>query len=270
LVIAVILASFFTWPGWSFFVAVGTLSLAGVTAWLASESRRQIKLATREVEAVEKQTDEIRGQAEATQHQAEVSAASLEATVRPVLVGAIAPADLTSVRELASSPSRDLEPVTFPGNYVVPVRPLAVHYEERDDMLYLSFCVRNIGAGVAFVQRVALLTRTAHPVRISPPIIAPNETARLLIALTLKQSNGQFTDVNQVTKTGRGFVQAVVGLFYTGASSDIALTTELTLSDLPDEQGWLFTGTKVWDGDTRADLGTREERPLLASTDNIG
>jgi hypothetical protein len=189
--------------------------------------------------------------------------------VRPVLVGAIAPAEITEVSELDRTPP-DLEPVTYPGDYAVPVRPLAVHYEERNDMLYLSFSVRNIGSGVAFVQRVALLTRTAYPVRISPPIIAPNQTARVLIALTLKQSNGQFADVNQVTRSGRGYVQATIGLVYTGASHDLALTTEVTLSELLDEQSWLITDTKVWDGDTRADLGTPEERPLLASTDNIG
>jgi hypothetical protein len=66
---------------------------------------------------------------------------------------------------------------------MVPVHRLAVHYEETGGMVYCSFRVRNIGTGVAFVQRVALLTRTAYPLRISPPIIAPSETARVLIAL---------------------------------------------------------------------------------------
>jgi hypothetical protein len=278
----VLAASSWTW-GWDALVAIGTLALAagtGVLAWstwgVVRESRDAIKLQAREVETLEKQTtaiaeqtEAVRIQAEATQRQAEVSAAALTSSVRPVIVGSIAPAEITKVSELDRTP-RDLEPVTYPGDYAVPVRPLAVHYEERADMLYLSFCVRNIGAGVAFVQRVALLTRTAYPVRISPPIIAPNETARVLIALTLKQGSGQFTDVNEVTRTGRGFVQATVGLFYTGASHDLALTTEVTLSELIDQQSWLITGTKVWDGDTRADLGTREDRPLLASTDNIG
>lgn len=262
-----IVSSFFTWSGWSFFVALGTLSLAGFTAWLAKESRRQIGLSALEVAAVEKQTEAVREQAAATQRQAEVSAASLEASVRPVLVGAIAPAEIT---RLDVNRAREMEPVSYPNDYDVPVRPLAVHYEERDAMLYLSFCIRNIGAGVAFVQRIALLTRTAYPVRISPPIIAPNETARILVALTLKQTDGRFTDVNEVTRTGRGFVKATVGIFYTGASSNLALTTTLTLSELTDSQSWLITDTKVWDGDTRVDLGEPEERPLLASTDNIG
>lgn len=267
MVMIVPVAGFFTWGGWSFFVALGTLSLAGVTAWLAWESRRQIDLSAREVAAVEKQTEAVRKQAKEAQRQAEVSAASLEASVRPVLVGAIAPAEIT---RLDDNRAGQLEPVSYPNDYAIPVRPLAVHYEERDDMLYLSFCVRNIGVGVAFVQRVAVLTRTAYPVRISPPIIPPDETARILIALTLKQSDGSFTHVNEVTRTGRGFVQATVGLFYTGASSDLALTTTLTLSELVDDQSWLITSTKIWDGDTKADLGAPEERPLLASTDNIG
>jgi hypothetical protein len=275
-------ASSWLW-GWDSLVALGTIGLAVFTAWLASttrsavrESRDAIKLQTREVEAVERQTaalaeqtHAVRDQAVATQRQAEVSAAALESSVRPILVGALARAVITQLNELGCAPT-NLEPVTYPGDYTVPVRPLAVHYEERNDMLYLSFCVRNIGTGVAFVQRVALLTRTAYPVRISPPIVAPNETARVLVALTLKQSNGQFTDVNEITRSRRGFVKATVGIFYTGPSHDLALTTEVTLSELIDQQSWLVTGTRVWEGDTKADLGIREEGLLLASTDNIG
>lgn len=277
-----LVASSWAW-GWDALVAIGTLALAAGTGVLAlftwgaiRESRETIKLQAREVQAVERQTgalaeqtQAVQVQAEATRRQAEVSAAALTSSVRPIIVAAIAPAEITNVDELNRTP-RDLEPVTYPGDYAVMVRPLAVHYEERNDMLYLSFCVRNIGAGVAFVQRAALLTHTAYPIRISPPIIAPNETARVLIALTLKQSSGQFTDVNEVTRTGRGFVQATVGLFYTGASHDLALTTEITLSELIAQQSWLITSTKVWDGDTKADLGSHEALPLLASTDNIG
>jgi hypothetical protein len=275
------LAGFWVWHGWDAMVAIGTLALAagtGVLAWFTwravTESRDQIKLATREVEAVERQTaalaeqtQAVREQAEATERQAETSAASLEAAARPVLVGLLRPATIT---RLDDDRAGELEPLVYPGGYAVPVHPLAVHYEERGDMVYLSFRVQNIGLGVAFVQRAALLTRTAYPVRIAPPIIPPNETARVLVALTLRQSDGRYTDVNEITKTGRGFVQATVGLFYTGASPELALTTELTLSELPDEQGWLITGAKIWDGDTRADLDTPEERPLLASTSNIG
>jgi hypothetical protein len=278
----VLAASPWAW-GWNALVAIGTLALAAGTSVLAwstwgavRESRAAIKLQAREVESVEKQTmalveqtQALRDQAQATQRQAELSAAAFASSVRPVIIAAIAPAEITKVGQLDRR-APDREPVTYPGDYTVLVRPLAVHYEERDNMLYLSFCVRNIGAGVAFVQRVTLLTRSAYPVRISPPIIAPNETARLLIALTLRQGSGQFTDVNEVTRTGRGFVQATIALVYTGLSHGLALTTEVTLSELIDEQSWLITGTKVWDGDTRVDLDNREERPLLASTDNIG
>lgn len=277
------LLGFWNWIGWNALVAIGTLGLAGVTAILAGftlkavrESREAIKLQGREVDAVEKQTaalveqtQAVSQQAEATQRQAEVSAAALASSARPVLVGAIAPAVITNLGELDGTP-RDLEPVTYPGDYSVPVRPLAVHYEERGELVYLSFCVRNIGSGVAFVRRIALLTRTPYPLRISPPIIPPNETARVLVALTLRQSDGMFTDVNEVTRTGRGFVQATIGIFYTGASSELTLTTELTLAEIIDQQSWLITGTKIWEGDTNADLGPRAERPLLASTDNIG
>lgn len=53
----------------------------------------------------------------------------------------------------------------------------------------------------------SFLARTVYPLRISPPIIAPNESAVCSSALTLSRG-GQFTDVNEVTRTGRGFVQA--------------------------------------------------------------
>jgi hypothetical protein len=275
------LSSFWVWHGWDAMVAIGTLALAAGTGVLAlftwravSESREQIKLATREVEAVERQTaalaeqtEAVRKQAEATERQAKTSAASLEAAARPVLVGLLRPATITRIDDNRAG---ELEPVVYPDGYAVPVHPLAVHYEERGNLVYLSFRVRNIGQGVAFVQRAALLTHTAYPVRISPPIIPPNETARILVALVLRQSDGRHTDVNEITKTGRGFVQATVGLFYTGASTELALTTELTLSELVDQQSWLFTSSKVWDGDTRADLDAPDDRPLLASTNNIG
>ncbi len=118
----IIVASFFTWSGWSFFVALGTLSLAGVTGWLAWESRQQIELSAREVAAVEKQTEAVREQAEATQRQAEVSAASMVAAARPVLVGLLRPATLTPVDEKRAG---ELEPVVYPDGYTVPVHPLA-------------------------------------------------------------------------------------------------------------------------------------------------
>jgi hypothetical protein len=249
--------------GWNFLVAVGTLGLAGGTGWLASTTRSAVR---KSAEAIQLQGREVK----LVEQQVKVSAEALASGARPVLVGAIAKGELTIVRGVGRMPTGEVEPILFPDNHLVAAPPLAVHYEEDGDMLYLSFCVRNVGAGVAFLQRAALLTRTPYPVRISPPIIGPGETARILIALTLKQSNGQFTDVNEVTRTGRGFVKATVGLFYTGASVGIALTTEIELSELIDSQGWLITGTTIWDGDTEADLGAPVDCPILASTDNIG
>jgi hypothetical protein len=269
-----VVLAFWSWSGWNALVSIGTLALAagtGALAWFTwravRESRASIKLQRDELDLIEQQTNAVRTQAQATERQVALSAAAMASTARPVLVGLVSPATFSPVEEAMS---KLMDPVVFPGGHLAAIGVHAVHYEEVDGMLYFSACVRNIGAGVAFVQRVALLTRTAYPVRISPPIIPPGETARVLVALTLKQSDGSFTDVNEVTRTGRGFVRATLGLFYTGASPDLALTTEFTVSELPDDQGWLITGTRIWDGDTKADTSEPEGPALLASTDNIG
>jgi hypothetical protein len=233
------------------------------------ESRAPIQIQRDELALLEKQTGAlVAAQAQATERQATASAAAVTAAARPVIIGLVAHPAMTPDAEASA---QLMEPVVFPGGHLARLVPNGVHYEQKGDMLYLSFCVRNIGQRVAFVQRVALLlTHTSYPARISPPIIAPGETARRFIALTLKQSDGKITDVNEVTRVGRGCVRATVGVFYAGASPQLELTTEVTLSELPKDQGWLITGTRIWDGDTKADTPEPQGPALLASTDNIG
>jgi hypothetical protein len=163
-VLTAIVASFWTWGGWSFFVAVGTIGLALGTGWLAwntreavRESRRQIDLSSREVVAVEaqgkaiaEQTQAVRDQATATERQVAISAASLEAAARPVLVGVVPPPVYRAGRQRVDA---EVETVSYWKDHDASVERDRVYYEETDEMIYCSVPLRNVGAGVAFVQR---------------------------------------------------------------------------------------------------------------------
>lgn len=254
--------SFWTWPGWTFFVAVGTLGLAFFTWRVARQARDQIKLQSREVIAIEKQTaaltdqtQAVREQATATGRQVEVSSASLEAASRPVLVGA----PLESDRPVGID---ELERVKYGDDHTAGVYPGSVHYQETDQMIYCSVPVRNVGAGVAFLQNVNLVTRTEYPGRVLMVVVPPDETTRVTFAVARRRSDGSHTDVELVSGQGRGFALLTIRLVYTGASRDLVTTSEITAAQLP-AGSFIFTEQKVWDG-------LPDEGRLLASTDNIG
>ena len=249
--------SFFTWSGWSFFVALGTLTLAGVTAWLARESRRQIDLSAREVSAVERQTEAVHDQAEATKRQVALSTASLEASSRPVLVGVVAP------HRMGHQPEDwNKETVLYSRDHVVQVRSDEVDFAETDEMVYCSVPLRNIGAGVAFLQEATLVTPTGYFGRVSNPIVAPGETTRARFSVVRHQSDGRATDVNETTRTGRGFAQFKIRLVYTGASRDLLTVSEITVAEVPPRE-FIYVEQTIWDGDGK-------DRKLLVSTENIG
>jgi hypothetical protein len=279
-------ASFWTWNGWNALVAIGTLALAGATGLLAlitkravEQSRRQIDLSAREVTAVEKQTDALtkqidlsaqeveavqaqtemlleqtnalREQADATKRQVAISSASLEAAARPVLVG-IAPSPATSGQR---------EDVPYTAGFTVNVEVERIHYEATADMIFCSVPLRNVGAGVAFVQRVTI-QRGYREGRVSHAVVPPGALTRARFALARKGSDGRPTDINEITKEGRGIAQFTIYVVYTAASRDLVTGTEVNVSELPDET-FLVTGNEIYDGDT----GTRT---LLASTANVG
>jgi hypothetical protein len=267
------LASFWTWGGWSFFVAVGTIGLAAGTFRLArytrdavKESQRQIDLSAREVAAVEKQgqvlaeqTDAVRDQVVATEREVAVSTAALEASARPVLVGAVPPPVYRTRRERVDA---ELETVQYSKDYRASVERDRVHYEETDDMVYCSVPLRNVGAGVAFVQRITLLARTTYDGRISNPVVPNGEVVRVRFAVARRQSDGAATDINAITRSGRGFAQFKIYVVYTGASHELVTASEVTVAEVPDGN-FVFTGNEIWDGDTG-------DRVRLASTENVG
>lgn len=266
-------ATFWTWHGWNALVAIGTLALAGGTfglAWftwrVVRESRKQIDLSAREVTAVEKQTEAlvqqteaVRDQANETKRQVAISIASLEAASRPVLVGVVPPPIYRTGRERVDP---QLETVAYFGDHHVQVRRDEVHFEESDAMVYCSVPLRNIGAGVAFVQEAMLVTRTEFPGRVSDPVVPRGETTRARFAVVLRQSDGRWTDVTEITPRGRGFAQFKIRLVYTGASRELITVSEITAAQVPDGS-FIFTEQQIWDGDP-------SEGKLLVSTANIG
>ena len=271
--VPLIVGTFFTWGGWSFFVAVGTIGLACATGWLAwnthsavDVSREQINLATRELAAVEiqanaisAQTQALRDQVAATERQVAISSASLESASRPVLAGVVpAPAFRTRTQRVDA----EWETVDYWKGHDVHVVRDQVHFEETDDMVYCSVPLRNLGAGVAFLQEATLVTRTDYPGRVSNPIVAPGETTRARFAVVLRQMDKRATDVNEVTKTGRGYVQFKIRVAYTGASRELVTVSEITAAQVPTGE-FFFTEQAIWDG-------TGEDRKLLVSTENIG
>ena len=258
-----VLAPFWNWDGWNALVAIGTLTLAigtGFLAWMTkdavSESRRQINLSADELKAIEKQTDvltkqteAVQAQAAATERQVSISTAALEASARPVLVG------------VAPSSNVEREDVTYTDGHVVNVEVARVHYEETDDMVYCSVPLRNVGAGVAFVQRVSLLTRTPYEGRISNPVVPPDEIARARFAITRRQRDGRATDVNEITTQGRGFAAFTIYVVFTAASHDLVTASKVTVAGLPDGT-FLVTGNEILDGEA--------QQRLLASSANVG
>jgi hypothetical protein len=264
-------SGFWTWGGWSFFVATGTLGLAFFTWRAVRKSSDQIKLQTREVDSVEKQTtaltdqtQAVREQAEATKRQVDISIASLEAASRPVLVGLVEGLDWRPTRERDAL--REKITLAYMGHHEASVFSDAIHYEVADDMIYCSVPLRNVGAGVAFLQRVELVTThgSDFPLqgRVTEPVVPRDETTRTLFAAVRKQSDGKASDWEEIVGIpGRGFAQFTIRVVYTGASRELVTVTELTTSQLP-TGGFIYTGQQVWTGEGI-------DRQLLVSTDNI-
>ncbi len=259
---------FFGWPGWSFFVAVGTLALAFFTWRAVRGSGRQIELQTTEVKAVETQTaaltrqaHAVEAQAAATARQAEVSAAALEAASRPVLV-ALVPQPRWRQVDGPLGNLTDMEPVVYWDDHSVDVYPEQVHYDERDDMVYCSIPLRNVGAGVAFIQSVTLVTRTEYPGRVSRVVVPRDETTRALFAVKVRDHDGRATDASEVLRSGRGFAKFVIRVVCTGSAQGLVTTSEIETSELP-RGGVIFTRQRAWNGLERTD------EHLLVSTDNV-
>jgi hypothetical protein len=213
-------------------------------------SKSELAILEKQAAALDEEAKAMREQTEATKRQAELSAAALEGSARPILVGV----------PIGLEPER--EPVFYSAEYQTAVGRSRVHYEETEDHVYFSVPLRNVGAGVAFVQTVQLLTGGSDYFgRISKAVIPSRELARARFALALRDRAGQATDVNAITAQGRGFPEFTIRIVYAAASSEFATTSEITFAGLP-AGDFIVTSNKVYGFD-------EGNRRLLASTENL-
>jgi hypothetical protein len=133
-------------------------------------------------------------------------------------------------------------------------------------MIYCSVPLRNVGAGVALLQRVELVTThgSDFPLQghVTEPVVPRDETTRTLFAALRKQSDGKVSDWEEIVGIpGRGFAQFTIRVVYTSASCELVTVTELTTSQLP-TGGFIYTAQQVRTGEGN-------DRQLPVSTDNI-
>lgn len=258
------LAVFWTWGGWNALVAIGTLALAGVTVGLAAftlkavrESREAIKLQAREVKAVEAQTTAIK-------RQATLTAAAMEAGSRPVLVSAIPKALVRKARERLD-PEQEI--LRYVDGEMGNVRRDEVHFRTTPEMIYCSVPLRNVGAGVAFIQRIELVTtRTeSFPLtgKVSHPVVPPDATTRTFFIAVRRQDNRASDWEEIVNAVGPNLARFTIRVVYTGASRELLTLTEIETTQVPPDD-FICTSQKVW---TSSDGGGDED--LLVSTENI-
>lgn len=252
---------------WNALVAIGTLALAGVTAVVVVVTLRTLDLQGREVKAVEDQTAALTDQAEATKRQVDVSIASLEASSRPVLVGFIGEGDMWRASDPADMLS-GMVGLRFHDDHYVLAQPYQVYFATSDDRIYCSIPLRNVGAGVAFVQRVELLTsRTGvenhFPLtgRVTNVIVPRDEATQVLFAAVRKQGNQASEWEEIVNAIGRELPRFKIRVTYTGASREMVTVTEVETSKLPNGS-YIYTSQEVWNGEG-------EDRRLLVSTENV-
>jgi hypothetical protein len=184
--------------GWEALVAIGTLALAGATAWLAfktagladttaqevEHSRQQVETMKEQVAGTQRQVDASLEQVRATQEQARtaqdtlaaareqtgISRLTLEAQIRPVLI------------DVRPDPDRP-ETTAYPGRDV-PVnhyKGAALVWAPEGEVL-ISVPFRNAGAGLAMIRGVDLAFRTkigTPSVMLQPANVARGEYGRV-------------------------------------------------------------------------------------------
>lgn len=132
---------------------LATLALAGVTAWMAFETRRVAGRTEEEVQAVRAQAEAIQDQAAAAREEVELSRASLETPIRPVLVDVQRPT--TRPEGLPQAEQEDA--LAWPGTAERRNVPMADSYAfETVDAIYLSVPLRNVGPGTALIRGIGL------------------------------------------------------------------------------------------------------------------
>ena len=156
---------------WDAWVAIGTIALALATWRLARETRALSRFTQREVAAAEQQ-------ASAANEQLAVARESLQASTRPIAL------------DVPEDPSALDETVLYEEGLSTRVNRTQVDVADADGYLNVSIPFRNVGAGVAFIDRCQMRTTEyewegASTVQALPP----GEAARLRFSVPTRAAS---------------------------------------------------------------------------------
>lgn len=200
---------------WDAGVAIGTLALAVSTLRLAQETRQLSRYTRDEVVAAE-------AQARAAASQAETARLQLESASRPVLV------------DVRIDPSAGDEGVSYVGLHRA-VNSSTVDVIATADYLHVSIPIRNVGVGIAFVDRARLRSYDVEwEGRASATVVPPGETAR--ISFSIPHRATRYADFHaQIEQSGALELE----IDYSDASGRPQPQTRLAYART-DLQGWVI------------------------------
>jgi hypothetical protein len=178
--------------GWDALVAIGTLTLAAVTAILAGVTTAMARKTGQLAAATERELDI------ATEDLA-VARAAVAGQVRPVLIG-VPPGRFSGPTETVEVPGLG------PGRAAAHITdPATIVYEYHDGTLFISVPFRNEGAGIAFIARALLIARDGDHEWLglfSTPAVPSHEFVRISFGLGPEEADlvptreqGRFTVV---------------------------------------------------------------------------
>ena len=205
------------------FVAIGTLALAGVTAWMARETSREVKTSVKLADSAEQQV-------KASEEQAAVARESLLAAIQPIL--AEVPSDVTT---RVSVVNQQMGSLLSGSGYVPNTDPAHITLNEssRPDgtrQISIRLPIWNVGHGPALITS-ARLTSVGGTNKLAEPmatIVAASQQIELPFVLWGSGLGG--------FKLSRsdGYPDFSVEVDYTNAFGSEPRTTKLDVSQRPD------------------------------------
>lgn len=207
------------------FVALGTLALAGVTAWMAIETRREVKTSVRLADTAERQV-------KASEAQAAVARESLAAAIQPIL--AEVPSDETT--RLAAIDRQTQAAISSQG-HLLNTDPAYIAVDEyhgpEGRVVRIRVPVWNVGHGPALITSACLtsVAGTNRRAEAMATIIAAGQ--RIEVPFVLRGAAlGGFT-------LGRSdpYPDFTVALEYTNAFGQEPRVTKLDVRQIPDSLG---------------------------------
>jgi hypothetical protein len=267
---------------WNEWVGLGTLALAGVTVllavvsavgvWVAAKSgrdtRRLAATAEEEVrkigEQIDVQRDEVaavKEQARASVRQVEFAEATLDTTLRPVLV------DVPSSNQGAdlliyNPPVGDGFAAPPSGTRLAAGWEIEVAQRDDEQVLYVSVPLRNAGPGIAVATSRPVLTwddtGDSHLGRLSLAVVPPGERTRARFELRLydqdapNQDGRQIRAVHAILGTGgRGFGAFFVEASYVNIRGSGAFRSRVEIAQVEEAGQWIYRPLRLhlYEGD---------------------